>query len=259
MKRNIMMVLTAMTLFSGPAFAGEIEDKLDKGYKEATPVDKIVMLAVVKNDIKDWKERQRVQRMVDSVFSGEVLKGKSSEEKLSLLGGMRKAVAAKIKETNKERRAAKKKTLWTLEPSNDWQAAIAMSYVVDTAGPAPTIEKLACLKTVRENTASFSHSTLAMSLLTDALLRNKEYIEADHAGKLEILRILTDDKKTMGSSERQVFEKAVITDWINTQIKGGKGPADLLIALKDLKDSNKLQYFSYTWGRTLLENMAKVR
>ena len=258
MQRTFLPILAVLAIRL-PAVAGEIEDKLDKGYKDATPIDKIVMLAVVKNDIKDWKERQRVQRMVNEVFAGEVLKGKTSEEKIKLLGQMRKAVAQKIRDTNKERRAQKKKTLWTLEPNNEWQAAIALSYVIDTAGPAPTVEKLACLEVVRENTASFSHAALAMSLLTDALLRNKDYVEADHEGKLEILRVLTDDKKIMGTSERQVFEKAVVTDWISKAIKGGKSPADLLIALKDLKDANKLQFFSYTWGRTMLENLAKVR
>ena len=151
-----------LALAPAAAFADDaafFKERLGDAYAEASPVDKIVMLSVAKADkkFKDYKERKRVQAEVDAIVLAEVKKGKDSTEKLAILGKIRKDGTALVKELTTARRKEKKSYVSFSEPSSGMQGALAMSFVADVAGPAPSIDKLACLKQVRESTSWTSH------------------------------------------------------------------------------------------------------
>jgi hypothetical protein len=259
------LVLTALALLiAAPAFAQEsaMSEKLGDAYTKASPQDKLVQIAVAIADKKmDHKDRKAYNLAIDEIYVAEVNKGKSSKEKLELLGAMRKAVDTKTKALNKERRAVNKKAgyLRFMEPETALQTALAMSYVLDTAGPSPTIEALSCLKLVRDNTSWFGNGDLVHAYVADALARDEGYSKADHAGKLAIISKLADQKKALGSQEQKYLDKAVLVDWINTQLKAGKSIGDVLLGVKDLKKKGLICWFTSNWADATLTRLGNIR
>lgn len=254
----------ALILAPSAAFADDapfFKERLGDAYADASPVDKLVLLSVGKADkvFKDYKERKRVQLEVDAVVLAEVKKGKDSAEKLAILGKIRKEGAALVKELTTSRRKEKKSYVSFSEPSSAMQGALAMSFVADTAGPAPTVEKLACLKQVREATSWTSHSSLILGYVTDALTRDEAYSKADHEGKLDIIRKIAVDMAALSDQERKYLDHSVLADWISTMLKAGKSPGDLLIAVEDLKKRQKICWFASSWASNLIKELANVR
>lgn len=263
MKHLITLSVLVLALLPGAAQANEVADKLGEDYKKAEPVDKLVMLSTAVTDkvFQSWKDRKKAQAEIDAVAAGVVSAGKTSAEKLSLLSKLRKDVAAKIKAATDERRKAKKKPtyIYFLEPNYTWQSAIAMSYIADTAGASPSLDKLDCLKLVRESTSASAHSTLCLSILQDALARDPGYQKADHAGKLEIIRKCALDKKMVSSTGHHALDRAVLADWINVQLKAGKKPVEVLDGVSMFKNRNLICWFTSNWASRLLKAMASVR
>jgi hypothetical protein len=256
----------SMVLILAPsaAFADDaafFKERVGDAYAEASPVDKIVMLSVAKADkkFKDYKERKRVQVEVDAVVLAEVKKGKDSTEKLAILGKIRKEGAALVKELTTARRKEKKSYVSFSEPSSGMQGALAMSFVADVAGPGPSIDKLACLKQVREATSWTSTSSLVLGYVTDALARDEAYGKANHEGKLDIIKKIAVDMQALSDQERKYLDHSVLADWISTELKAGKSAGDLLIAVEDLKKRQKICWFASSWASGLIKELANVR
>lgn len=265
MKTFQLAALLGLTLaLCGPARADEaafFKERLGDGYAEASPVDKIVMLSVGAADkvFTDFKERQRASAEVDAIVLAEIKKGEDSAQKLSILGTIRKEAAEKVKAIGEERRKEKKAYVSFLEPNKNLQGAIAMSFVIDKAGPAPTIDALACLKEVRDATAWTANSDIVLAYATDALARDEAYAKADHEGKLEVIRKLTVDMQALSDQERKDLDQAVLADWISSQLKAGKSAGDLLLAVEDLKKRQKICWFASSWASGLIKELANVR
>lgn len=253
----ILMVLGC----ASTAWAQDLTGKLPEGYASASPSDKMVMISTAVGDqlIKGSKDRQAAQKEVDSIFLAELNKGETSEKKLLLLGALRKETKEKCSALNKERRKEKKRSAGFMEPNSNLQCAVAMSYVVDKAGGKPTLTQLECLSIVRENTSWFSHGSLTLSLVTEALYRDSAFLEADSMGKLEIISTITEGKKMLSSQEQKYLDKAILCDWMDVQLKEGKSPTDLLALVKDLGKQKKVCFFTRSWAKGVLEKLALVR
>lgn len=233
---------------------------LGANYTTASPVKKITLIATgLADKLIKSKDRRACQAEVDAIYLAEVKKGTSSADKLMLLGALRKAMADAIKTLNKDRRMSKKRGLSSMEPNSSFQAAIAMSYVADTAGGAATLSQLACLKTVRENTSWMGHGAVTLALVTEALWRDAGFLKAGHVAKLEIIKNLTEDKLMLSSQEQKNLNHAVISDWITSKLKAGVTPQAILAEVNDLKKQKKLCFFTVNWAKTLLEQIAQVR
>ncbi|MBL4850094.1 MAG: hypothetical protein JKY65_31585 [Planctomycetes bacterium] len=254
----------ALILAPNAALADEaafFKERLGDTYAAASPVDKLVMLSVGKADkvFKDYKERARVQLEVDAVILDEIKKGKDSAEKLAILGKIRTEAIGIVKELTTARRKEKKSYVSFNEPSGAMQGAIAMSFVADAAGPAPTVAKLACLKLVREATSWTSHNSLVLGYVTDALARDEAYGKADHVGKLDIITKIAVDMQALSDQERKYLDQAVLADWISSELKAGKSAGDLLIAVEGLKKRQKICWFASSWASGLIKELAAVR
>lgn len=259
--RGVVGTLFVLALsVCGTARAQVAAEKLGEAYAQAEPAEKLVMIAVARQD-KVFTPQENPQKDVDELYLGEVNKGKSSEEKLKLLGALRKTVEEKLKAKAEERKAAgvKNPHLSSVDPDGVLQTAIADSYVVDAAGPKPTLEALGCLALVRECTAWTAHGALTLALVMDALDRDETWLGADHEGKLKIVKTLTEDKQMLSTHEQTVLEKGVVADWMNGQLKEGKSPKDVKDALEPLYKRKVICFFTWSWAQGILERMARVR
>ncbi|MGE0713154.1 MAG: hypothetical protein AB7N76_12035 [Planctomycetota bacterium] len=263
---KLALALTLMALVAAPVRADEaaMAQKLGDAYTGAkTPSDKMVVIseAIADKKIQSSPDRRAAQAAVDAIYVAELTKGKSSKERLELLGALRKQTEQAIKDLNKARRDKDKKAAWAsfMEPDSNIQQALIVSYVFDTAGPTPSVDKLACLKLVRECTSWFGNGTLVAGYLAEALARDEAYGKADHEGKLEIIRKLAVDGQTMSDHERKTLETPVVCDWISVQIKAGKSPADVLAGVQDLGKRQKLCFFTRSWAESLLKQLPSVR
>jgi hypothetical protein len=239
----------------------DVTAKLDKSYKTASPAAKITTLALALADkvLKSSKERRAVQGEVDRIYLDEIKKGADSKAKLLIVGALRAATSKEAKSLSAARRKEKKRGLSSLEPNNALQGAIIMSYVSDAVGGQPSLEQLGCLALARENTSWISHGAPTLALVTEALWREKSFLEADLVGKLAVIKDVTDKKKMLSSQEQKYLNNAVVAAWMNGELKAGKSPADLLVTLDDLSKAKAICFFTKSWAKGILDKMALVR
>ena len=259
---RISTICLLSLIFTAPSQAQGLDFAVTLGadYITASPAAKITMIATgMADQVIKSKDRRACQTEVDAIYLAEIKKGASSAEKLTLLGALRKATADTAKALNKDRRKAKKRGLSSMEPNSSFQAAVAMSYVADTAGGAATLAQLACLKTVRENTSWMGHGAVTLALVTEALWRDADFLKADHAAKLDVIKNLTEDKLMLSSQEQKYLNNAVISDWITGKLKAGATPQAVLAEVDDLKKRKKICFFTASWAKSLLEQIALVR
>lgn len=254
-------LLLALSPLAAADDAEFFKEKLGEGYAAAAPEDKLVLISEGHADKKfqDSKDREKAQGETDAVVMAEVVKGKDSKEKLMILGKLRKAAEEKIKALSAERRKEKRSYVSFREPSRDLQIAVAVSYVIDAAGPAPTLDKLGCLKDVREATSWSYHSSVVLAYAQEALARDEAYGKADHEGKLAIIKKLSEDQGALTDQERKYLDQAVLADLISVLIKGGKSPGDALLVVEDLKKRKLICWFASTWAEGFIKELGKVR
>jgi hypothetical protein len=259
---HLLHICLLSLIFVTPAGAEgiDIAGNIGAHYAAASPAEKITLIATAMADqVFKSKDRRACQAEVDGIYLAEVKKGASSAEKLTILGTLRKATSDAAKALSKTRRKEKKRSLSTMEPNTAFQAAVAMSYVADTAGGSASLTLLGCLKTVRENTSWIGHSALTLALVSEALWRDAGFLKADHTGKLDMIKALTEDKQMLSSQEQKYLNNAVISDWISGKLKGGATPQAILAEVSDLNKRKKICFFTHSWAKGLLEKIADVR
>lgn len=255
----ILVVVVALAALPLSAGAQGVADKLGEDYKKAGPGGKLLMLAVARQD--QVVNYQDSQKEVDDIFLTEVNKGKSSEEKLKTLGALRKELEEKIKVKAEERKKAGMKTYYVggLEPDMNLQAAIADSYVADTAGAKPSLQALECLALVRSCTSWSTTASLTLALVTEALYRDEAFLKADSEGKLKIIKTVSEEKQMLSNLEQTYLEKAVVSEWMNGLLKSGKSPKDVRAEVDKLAKSKAINFFTSSWAQGILDGMAKIR
>jgi len=232
------------------------ETKLGEEFKTADSTRKLVLISIASAERKlNYKETADLLR---SVTLAELKKGRTSKEKLELLGKLRAAGKKAMTKINRERRKAKKSYASFREPTTAIQQAVAIQYVADTAGPKPTLTQLECLAVVRENTNWAANASLCLAYIGGALLNDSDYLAADFKGRLTILKQLTLDKKMMTSGERTYLEKAVLSRWLSGQLNSGKKPDAMIAQIKELGKQNLLSFFTRSWAEQMLKAMARV-
>jgi hypothetical protein len=256
--RPILFMSLALSLFlSSPVSADDAAaKKLGEAYEKASEVEKYVMVAVNKaSKVINYKESGA---LIDAIVRRVLAPAKTSADKLQKLGELRATVTKKVRETSSKWRKAKKKGYVSFEePKGALQQAITARYVCDTAGPQPTIDGLICLKTVRECTSWGSTGSVILAFLQEALSRDAPYLKADHEGKLDIIRKLT-GKGMMSNFTRAALEKPVLADWISTQIKAGKAPADISKDLTNMGRAGSICFFSRSWADSYVKAMGTL-
>lgn len=263
--KRVALTLCALLTLGGLASASDaaMGEKLGDDYKSASPKDKCIKIAVAYADkvFKGSKETRAAQAAIDEIFLAYVNKGETSEAKLKLLGELRKQTETECKALNDARRKENKKAPYVRhkEPNSNLQLAVLQSYVVDAAGPTPSLDKLGCLKLVRECTSWFANNSLVLAYLSEALARDEAYAKADHAGKLTIIRDLAVDKKLMSDQERKYLGKAVLSDWMTHELKGGKTADQLIDAVKGLGKKGMICFFTRSWAEGILKQLKLVR
>lgn len=249
-------ILTATLLVLGLASAATAHDKLGKDYDGAAPAEKLVLVSIAKADkVLDYKE---ANAEIEAVCLAELGKGKTTKERLELLGALRSTAQERLKDINAQRREAKAQSVSFVEPSNDLQLAVAMAYIADAAGPVPTLETLGCLALVREATAWVSTGKLVIASALEAFARDEAFMKADTSGKLDVVRVFAGERKLFSDHERTDIEKAIVTDWIAAELKGGKDPNELVKQIDGWKGGGKLCFFTASWASGMLRALAGV-
>lgn len=253
---HTVLYLGVAACFLGLALAGagadDLAGKLGEEYQKAAPSEKIGRLGVAAAD--KAIEYKALRPAVDEIASAEIAKGKSSEERLRILGQLRSETEAWLKKVNDERRAAKKQWVSMPEPDSNLQNAVALAYLADTAGPRPSLQALGCLKTIRECTTWSAHSKLVLAAVTEAIARDEAYAKADHVGKLDIVKGLA-DRQLFTDMERTYVESAVVTEWMAAQLKAGKAPREISGALLQLASEKRLCFFTKSWAEGILKRL----
>ena len=247
MKYLSVLVLGVLLAFPIQAKADDsvAATKLGEEYTKATAGVKLALICIGKADKKlSFREAPKA---INGVVLAELAKVKGSLAKLKKLGELRKAAQDYLKTANKARRSARKRYASFYEPDAALQRAVISRYVVDTAGAAPSLQALACLKTVRDHTAWTSHGSVVLAFLQEALARDATYSKADHGGKLAILKDL-DGKGLMSTFTRASLEKPILADWMSSLIKAGKKPEDLISGLDKLKRDGSVGFFAWQWA-----------
>jgi hypothetical protein len=103
------------------------------------------------------------------------------------------------------------------------------------------------------------HGAVTLALVTEALWRDAGFLKADHAAKLDVIKNLTEDKLMLSSQEQKYLNNAVISDWITGKLKAGATPQAVLAEVDDLKKRKKICFFTASWAKSLLEQIALVR
>lgn len=253
--RSATFLFGALLLTSAAA-ADDVGSKLGEAYKSADSGKKLALLSTAYAD-KVIKSKE-LNAAVMEVSLAELAKGKTSKEKLELLGAMRLAGKDAMKAINDERKKVKKRYVSLREPDTTLQRALCLRYVADTAGAAPSLEALGCLKVVRANSSWGAHGSLCYSLVGEALLRDKAYLAADRLGKLAILKKLTIDAEMMTNQERTYFEKEIVSEWIASELKAGKGHAELHDVFDKLGKKRDICFFTASWAKSTLKMLGKL-
>lgn len=255
----LALILAAATL--APA-ADDLGAVLGEEYAKAKPVDKLVRISIALADrkLQGGKARSRAQEEVDAIFLEAMGRVKSAEDKLKVLGKLRREAQSKIRAEARERIEAKVAGfLRFLEPDPTIQRAVALNFIADRCGGRPSLEQLEALSAVRENTDWTSNSSLVLSLVLEALTRDEAYRKADHLGKLTIIRGLVKDKKMISPLEGTYLDKAVLTDWISGRLKSGEEPAAIQEEVSRLAKRGMIFDQTAIWAQRFLERLAQLR
>lgn len=257
MKRQSVTTLAMVWVFAGmaggPAVAGGVEEKLGPDYAKASAVEKLVLLTVAKAD--DVLSDEVVQAAMNDVTVAEVTKGETAEARLKRLATLWKDCGARIKEVNKERKAAKANSLATPAPTAEIQIALALAYVAEQAGAKPTVASLECLRFVHECLDSNVADKLALHLMQDALGRDEAFQKADWAGKLTTLLKIR-ERKLLGELEVAALqESTVLLPWTLADWKAGKSMEEISNAMKLYKVS--IHAKRYTMAIPMLPEVGK--
>jgi hypothetical protein len=255
--KNLLLALLCILFSPSLGAAQSIDGKMREAYAKASAQDKMMFLAVAQKDKK--LHIKEAQSAVEQIVLKEIKKGKDSFEKLKILGALRKGVQEKLKVLNNARRKDKKPWVAFVEPELATQIATAISYVVDSAGVDPSLEKLVCLKLVRESTSWSAHSNLTLAYVTDALARDAKYQAADTVGKLTTVKSLCEEKGMLANLDRKYVEQAILSNWINKEIQAGKKVPALLDEVKALSKKKLLCFFTARWAQSFLIKLADVR
>jgi hypothetical protein len=264
MRTSRAVAALALTVSLVASLAARAEDdpaataasKLGDAYAKAGPVDRMVQLAVARQDkTLDYKESAAA---ATAVVVGEIAKGKTPEERLRVLGKFRAEVTAQMKTLNDARTKEKKPYVGMIDADSDIQNACALAYIADVAGGAPTLEALAApLALVRECTEWSAHTELLKAVAGDALNRDEAYRKADAAGKLDIIAKMSDGKM-ISDFERTALEKPVLEPWIRSELKAGKTAAELVEKVKLLNKNNRICFFTSSWMTGILGRIDPV-
>src|SRR4051812_41595949 len=105
MKRSFVAVasLALVVAFAAPAWSDATGGKLGEPYAKGSPAEKLALLAVAQVD--KTVAYADVSKAVDEVVMAEVEKGKTSEERLKVLGQLRKDSGELVKKANEARKA----------------------------------------------------------------------------------------------------------------------------------------------------------
>lgn len=241
------------------ALAGGAEDKLGEAYKAATPAEKLAMLCVASTD-KTLDHSKEVNPAVEEVLRAVLKGGETPEARLKLLGQLRTDAQEKVKAINEERKGKpeKPRSVGFIEPDSNSQQAVILEYVATAAGPAPTLEKLGCLKAVRDNTSWMANGSLVHAFLAEALNRDEKYRAADLEGKLGMIRDLAADE-LMSDHERTSLEKPLVGEWMEARLQAGDGVEALLEQVKKWKTKSMLCFFSQSWAESMLKRLGEHR
>lgn len=259
-----MIVRTSLLAFAflpAVALAGAADDKLGDAYKAAAPAEKVVMLCVAATD-KVLDQSKEASPALEEVVRAALKAGETPEARLKLLGQLRTDAQAKLKTINEERqnqKPEKGKYVSFMEPDSATQQATIMEYVAAAAGPAASLEKLACLKLVRDCTSWMANGSLVHALVSESLNRDEAYRAADLEGKLARIRDLAVDKEMMSDHERTSLEKPLLGDWISGKIQAGEAADALSSQVKKWKDKGLLCFFSQSWADTILKRQGELK
>lgn len=250
--------LVALAL-PGLARAGGAEDKLGDAYKNANPAEKLAMLCVASTD-KTLDHSKEVSPAVEEVVRAVLKGGETSEARLKLLGQLRTDAQEKVKAINEERKGKpeKPRSVSFIEPDSYSQQAVILEYVGDAAGPAPGLDKLKCLKLVRDCTSWMANGSLVHAFLAESLNRDEKYRAADLEGKLGIIRDLSVDE-LMSDHERTSLEKPLVGEWMMARLKAGDAPDALLGELKKWKGKSLTCFFTQSWAESMLKRLGEHR
>jgi hypothetical protein len=228
--------------------------KLGEAFAAATPADKLVLISVAAKDkVLNTKE---TSAMVGSVTTAEVDRATGPKERLQILGKLRAEATSKLKAANKVRKGEKKPFASLREPESYFQQALAFAYISSAGGPKPTLEKLECLKLVRDSTVFSSHHQLLIAIAQDAFARDEAFGKADAKGKLTIIREQSVTRGLLSDQERTYLEKGVLTEWMGTALRAGESPAELSDKVSALLAEKLICYYTSSWATGILKRMA---
>jgi hypothetical protein len=257
MRAPLFLTLLGALSLTTPLRAEDLGATLGEGYAKASPAEKIALISEGVAD-KRIKDRRVASQAVDELAKSHMSQGKTAEARLKILGDLRKESTDLVSARSKEMTKAKKQGFGVVDVSNSIQEAAASAFLVEKIGGDPTIEALACLSFVRDCTAWTAHGTLIVSVLGEALDRDKTWLAADRNGKLEMLRELADKKKMCSNFTRTIFEKGVIANWLHKDMKAGKAPSALIDELKAMEKAGLICFFTRSWAEGLLKTTTEL-
>ncbi|MCO5166765.1 MAG: hypothetical protein M9894_10415 [Planctomycetes bacterium] len=257
MRRPHALVL-ALALIAAPlARATTPEEVLGQPWAEASPAQRMVLLAVAQAD--KTLESRVVSPAVEETVRAALAPGETAEARLQLLGRLRAEAQELLKATNEERKKAGGKAAGFIEPAYDTQMAVALDYVAAAAGAAPSLEALRCLAQVREATSWTSHSSLVLAFVTEAVNRDAAYRAADLEGKLAVIRDLAVDHKMLSDQERKYLEQALVCEHLAARLAAGDAPADLSATVKAWRAKGLVCFFTQSFADGMLKRLGEHR
>ncbi len=250
------ITLFCLLALSVPLFADAADEKLGEEYTNATPATKLVMLSVAKADkLLDYKETDGAHlTVVLAVVSG----GENAEAQLRLHGELRTTAIEELKAVNVARKEAGQRTASFVEPAMGIQQALAVAYLAESAGAQPSIDALAGLALVRECTSWSSTTSVVHAHAAEALSRDAAFHEADLRGKLGIIKNMAEERQMLSDHERTLLEKAVLSEWMASQLASDVGSAQMAEELDGLKRSKMVCFFTSSWADKIISNLTEL-
>lgn len=259
MARPIALTLTlaASLCALDVARAAGPQEVFGDAWTQAGPAERLALLSTAQTDRS--VESREVQAAVEETVRAALAPGETAEARLQLLGRLRAEAQALLKTKNEERKAAGGRSASFSEPSNDTQQAVALDYVAEAAGAAPSLELLGCLALVREATSWVSHHGLVLAFVSEAINRDEGYRAAGLEGKLAVIRDLAIDRKMLGDQERKYLEQALVVEHLSARLRAGDAPAALVDTVKKWREKGLVCFFTQSFAEGMLKRLGEHR
>lgn len=256
------VALTALALAlplvcAAPARAAGPQEVFGDAWTQASHAERLALLSTAQAD--KTMESRDVQAAVEETVRAAIAPGETAAARLQLLGQLRSEAQELLKAKNEARKKESKRSASFTEPANDTQEAVALDYVAEVAGAAPSLEALGCLAQVREATSWVSHTALVLAFVTEAINRDEAYRAADLEGKLATIRDLAVDRKMLSDQERKYLEQALVVEHLSARLRAGDAPAALVDTVKKWREKGLVCFFTQSFAEGMLKRLGEHR